>query len=100
MAMAFSFAHEGVLYLVLGDENLERIKQADPFVFDGHKVIAPLAIALPLQIVVCYCPEAEYERITNLAPAEIIEWLSRGWRIKPGDGNGPYAVIGKASKEI
>jgi hypothetical protein len=93
--MALSFSHSGVLVIVLGMDNIERILENDPFVFDGRKVPIPLALKVPLQVMICYAGEDEVERIHSMTgkPEELWAYLTRGWKIGPGDEDGPYKKL-------
>ena len=90
--MALSFAHNGVLVIVMDMDNIDRILHNDPFVFDGHKVPVPLAISIPLQIMVCYASKEEQATIRSLTtnPKKLFTYLTRGWKVGPGDSDENY----------
>jgi len=87
--MALSFAHRGVLVIVLDMTNIDRVLKNDPFVFDGRKVPIPLALSVPLQIMICYAGPDEQEKIRSMstAPEELWRYLTRGWTNTPQDGD-------------
>jgi hypothetical protein len=93
--MALAFAHRGVLVIVLDKENLERLVNNDPFVFDGSKVPIPLTLSVPLQVMVCYATKEEQQTINSMAtnPEKLVQYLTRGWNVGPGDSDDRYREI-------
>lgn len=63
--MALAFAHKGTLYLVLDEENIERMQRADPFDFNVGNA-PPMALRMPPDIVVAYASTGEQEAIAAL----------------------------------
>jgi hypothetical protein len=95
--MALSFSYRGRLVIVLDEENIERIQQADPFDFDGRKVPTVLTLAMPLQITVAYATKAELDKIVAMQqhPDLLMEYLSRGFKVTETDGQrrDPYKAL-------
>lgn len=96
--MALAFAHRGVLYLVLDEENVDRIREYDPFDFNQRNAGAPLALKVPLEIVVAYARKDEQERIARMVdPDEVVKYLRRGYKETASDGERavPYLTLKK-----
>ncbi len=92
-----------VLVMILGMDNLERMKQADPF--DVLVRQMPLSPALKarrvtdLDIVIAYEDDedaiADFKARNDLAG--LIKWLERGRRIRPGD-LAPHVILTRGPK--
>lgn len=79
--MSLVFAHDGVLYLVLDEDNVERIEQHDPFDFDQHAAGLPMALRFPIKVVVAYARKDEQATIAAMeGGADIVAYLRRGYR--------------------
>lgn len=101
--MGLSFAHQGRLWIVLDEENVERIQQHDPFDFNSRKAPGVLTIALPLQVTIAYARKDEMSKIQELCadPSELVKYLSRGFKVTASDHDRPYGVydsLGAAKK--
>lgn len=84
--MALAVSLNGTIYIVLNEENLERIKQHDPFDLSGPFIAALGPVRLPLSIVIAYAKEEEYDHLLNLGSAEeIVKYLRRGYTETPSD---------------
>lgn len=92
--MAISFAHNGILFIVLDEENVERIQAYDPFEFNGSKVPVPIALAIPLRVVVAYARKDEMAHLEQLqaTPDELVEYLGRGYKVTASDHDRGYDV--------
>lgn len=92
--MAISFAHRGRLWIVMDEENVERIQQRDPFDFDSSKSPGILTLRLPLQITVTYARKDEMPKIQELCANadELVKYLSRGFKVTGSDHDRPYDV--------
>lgn len=93
------------LVIVLGDDNLERIKQYDPVEVIWHELPWRVSSRFPHTIAVAYATREELELIERLAKdgkqEEALQLVTRGWRFRPELGDhdfGPVA-LGKPSKE-
>lgn len=97
--MAVVFAHQGRLWIVLDDENIERMKVNDPFGFDGSKAVS-LALVFPLQITVAYAAASELPKIQALSanPLELVKYLARGFKVADSDHDRPYDAYNAAGK--
>jgi hypothetical protein len=79
--------------IVLGPENLARIKEKDPLVVKWWEF--PFADQKPGQIGISYATDAELTQMTQLArqgkTGEAIEMAMRGWKYRPelGDNDLP-----------
>lgn len=79
--MSLVFTHHGVLYLVLDEENVERIQQHDPYDFDAQASAVPLALRIPLVVVVAYAAKEEQDKIAAMESSEdLVAYLRRGYR--------------------
>jgi hypothetical protein len=89
-----AFAHQGRLWLVLDEENVERIQQNDPCDFDGRKAPGVLALRVPLAVSVAYAKASEMAKIQELAenPSELVQYLARGFKVTASDHDRPYDV--------
>lgn len=84
--MALVFAHHGTLYLVLDEENLERVQQHDPFDFDQRTTGGTLTLGIPVRVVVAYAHREEHAKISAMGTtAEAVTYLRRGYREMPSD---------------
>lgn len=84
------FTHQGILWIVLDEENVERIQQHDPFEFDAHKA-GMLALRIPLKVVVAYARKEEHETIAAINdPNAVVKYLSRGFKVTESDHDRPY----------
>ena len=86
--MAMAFSHRGALYIVLDEENIERIQQFDPF--DFHQAAVPpgeaLSLAIPLTVVVAYARREEQATIAAMtSTTEVVKYLRRGYREMASD---------------
>jgi len=90
------------IFLVLGDDNLERIRAYDPAELSVPKVVAqnPRIARLTLKdVVICYATLAENEELIRLAGeakfVEALRKLTRGFRYRPkeGDHDGAYVDL-------
>ena len=102
--MALAFAHQGVLWLVLDEENVERVTQHDPFEFNAAKARGTtMALRIPLQVTVAYATKAEQVLIEKMEMDQVVAYLSRGFQITDTDrkrGTTYHAVKPpKASKQ-
>jgi len=96
--MALVFSHEGILYLVLDEENLERVQQHDPFDFNQRTVRGGLALTIPLAVVVAYARQDEQATIAAMAStADVVKYLRRGYRETASDHE--RAVLIRGLKE-
>lgn len=79
--MSLVFAHQGVLYLVLDEENVERVLQHDPFDFNQRAIGASMALRIPVSVVVAYARKDEQAKIAAMgSTAELVAYLRRGYR--------------------
>jgi hypothetical protein len=84
--MSLVFAHEGTLYLVLDEENVDRIQQHDPYDFNQHTAGVPLSLRFPLRIVVAYARKDEQAKIAAMGSnAELVQYLRRGYHETASD---------------
>ena len=86
--MAFSFSRNGVIVIVLDEENIERIQRNDPFEFDGAKMPGPISVALPIKLVIAYVPKADMPKVIALREQGIdalASWLFRGFEFTTTD---------------
>jgi hypothetical protein len=96
-----------VLVVVIEQDNLERMKTADPITLLSRKQggILP-AIIYPdnFECLIAYELESGelYSLIDQGDSAALIEWLARGYRYKKSDGDGIYTSVqmDKKKKEI
>lgn len=86
--MALAFSHQGTLVIVLDEENIERIQQADPFDFNSGFIGEPIAFAIPLRITIAYARKDEQEKIVALqsTPDKLMAYLARGFKLTESDG--------------
>ena len=83
--MALAFALDGVLYICLDKENLERMAAHDPFELDTRKM-GTLALRFPLEVVVCTVTEEEKARLTAMTDDRAVKgFLFRGYRYTDED---------------
>ena len=84
--MALVFAHLGTLYLVLDEDNLARVQQHDPFDFNQRTIGEPLALGIPISVVVAYARQDEQAKIAAMpSTAEVVTYLRRGYRETASD---------------
>lgn len=77
--MALAFAYHGTLWLVLDEENVERLQKNDPFDFNQRSIPVPMPLAVPLQITVAYAKEAEQASMAKMDPDQLVVYLRRGY---------------------
>jgi hypothetical protein len=85
--MGLAFTHAGALYIVLDEENVERIQQNDPFDFHQRSALGmSLALSIPLTVVVAYARKDEHAKIAAMpTTAEAVAYLRRGYRETASD---------------
>lgn len=83
--MAIAFAHDGVLHIVLDEENIERIQANDPFEFNSQYALVPLTITVPLRVSISFAKKDEYESFKAMSEKEILTHLYRGYRFSDTD---------------
>src|SRR5262245_50373993 len=83
--MALAFAHQGHLWIVLDDENIERIENHDPFDFNTAKWPVPLALKVPIEIHIAYATQAEQLTIAKMDSDQVIPFLARGYKYTDSD---------------
>lgn len=95
--MALVFTHHGALYLVLDEENLDRIRHYDPFDFHQASTDGSFVIRVPLTVVVCFAKQSEQRMIADLmeTPEALVAYLQRGYHELPSDHarGTPYAPL-------
>jgi hypothetical protein len=83
--MALCFSHQGILYLVLDEENVARIQQHDPFDFNQGLIGGPITLAIPLSVVVAYARADEHALITTMSTTDVVKYLRRGYQETASD---------------
>lgn len=86
--MALAFTHHGVLWIVLDEENIERIQQNDPWEFNQRQVQTVMALHVPLKIRIAYARKDEYAKLMAIQEydaEEVIKYLMRGYKITASD---------------
>lgn len=83
--MAIGFSYAGTIYIVLDDENMERIRQNDPFDFTANQSVQLGTIRIPPEIVVAYAGKDEYEQMLSMTPADMVKYLRRGYKETASD---------------
>lgn len=84
------------LFVVMEDENLERIKKYDPAEILGKNLGMPWQLLRIRNIVILYATAEESKRLSSVASKEDVvhnlKNLSRGWAFRPdkGDHDGHY----------
>lgn len=88
--------------LVLTDDTLERIKTHDPAEFDTRKVLDKYRAHQLRQIVLCYESETDMVQLFKLLKdgriVDALKFLHRGFKVLPGDHDGPYHDMLHGSK--
>ncbi len=93
------------VFVVLEDENLERMRAYDPAELVLSKVEGNFPGKRLKDIVIGYATAADVAEVLRLAndgkPREALKYLSRGWAFKPeaGDYDGPYLSVKKQAGE-
>jgi hypothetical protein len=84
--MSLVFTHQGALYLVLDEENVERIQQCDPYDFNARTISEPMTLRMPISVVVAYARKDEQARIAAMpSTGEVVRYLRRGYRETASD---------------
>ena len=83
--MALVFSAAGTLYIVLDEENIERIQQFDPFELPPAWTRQLQPLKIPLDIVVCYAKKEEQAFIQSLTVPELVKYLRRGYQERASD---------------
>jgi hypothetical protein len=97
--MSLVFAHQGTLYLVLDEENIERIQQHDPFDFDQGTIGDSVTLRIPVSVVVAYAHRDEQAKIAAMdSPADVVRYLRRGYREMPSDHERARLIRGPAKE--
>jgi hypothetical protein len=89
-------AREYSMYIVLDDENLERIKKYDPAEVTLRSMGGEWARSTLKDVIIAYATSAEQQQVLELCATgkvkDALRLLSRGFRYRPdqGDYDGPY----------
>lgn len=80
--------------LVMTDETLERIKDHDPAQLDTRKILEHYKGREFRQLLICYESETDMVEVFRLFKEgnffEAVKFLHRGFKVLPGDHDGPY----------
>ena len=100
--MALAFAR-GDLYVILDEENIERIQQNDPFELDLAKMGSAVALTIPFKVRICYAKKSEYEQLQRLLEKgdfqQVWGYLARGFKITASDHDRGYDKYGTLEKK-
>lgn len=94
------------VFIILENENLERLKEYDPAELSVRKFIVHIPPHLKLRdIIIGYATPTDLEKIKEMAqadekPTKILQYLSRGFRFRPeaGDSDAPYLSLRNESR--
>jgi hypothetical protein len=84
------------LFVVMKDENIDRLKRYDPAEIVGKNLGMPWQVLRIRNIVILYATYEETQRLVSLTNKEDVvkqlKELSRGWAYRPdrGDNDGQY----------
>lgn len=85
---------EYIVYVALSPENIERLKTYDPAQFTPAKLGDPWQSLKLKDVFFGYATEEDLEHVNAMAAKdqtvkEVFDFLSRGWKVEPGDHDGP-----------
>jgi hypothetical protein len=102
-------ATEYSVYIGLGDDNIERVRQYDPAEVVLSQLGEPFQRLKLKDIVVGYCSEDDFKKVqeiyhaepTNAGMKKALRYLTRGYKFRPefGDHDGPPLSIKIDPKE-
>jgi len=95
--MALTLVVRGEIIIILDEENIERIQQADPFELNTKKM-GTTTLAIPLKIHICYArsDDAILKRLMESQDLEgVLKYLSRGFKVTSSDHDRKYDLYGK-----
>jgi hypothetical protein len=90
--MAMAMVIGGNILIVLDEENIERIQQADPFELDMRKM-GTATLAVPFKIHICYAKKDDpmVKELTEKGDlSELLKYLSRGYKVTASDHDRGY----------
>lgn len=93
--MALSFVSGRDVVIVLDEENISRIQDADPFELDMAKM-GTYTMEFPFRIHICYARSDDQrfkELIEQRDMPELLKYLSRGFKITGRDFDGNYTHV-------
>lgn len=99
--MAMSFVVGDRIVIVLDEEKIERIQQADPFELDMRKM-GTTTLAIPFKIFICYArkDDARLEELIRKQDIDgMLNYLARGFRVTASDHDRGYDLYAKMKRE-
>jgi hypothetical protein len=87
------------IFVLLGDENIERIKEYDPAEVTLNKLPEPWVHMKVKDVVIGYATDAESLELVSCRDSEsrqeALKRLMRGWKFRPdkGDNDDPYKRV-------